>query len=249
MAPLTLFGLTFPQVTLILRATPLLRFCQSILLGRHQVDVKCGAKNRSQHIYVAQLFTLQSNNSFSFSGHNRLLKTHKKGNMYVFQFRYDRIECITSQVQPQTYNYSNGVTSHANQYIVLNTITMVSSQQGYAKTTTDLTGNPRRVDEAQSNLPLPEQPPVASDFNSADARTVNVGSGSVEGGISSGGGSLREPAVGHAGSSGREAKDGLGGIPNDAVTRDQKNHAGLEDTTSKDYGYPGKNDPSAGVKQ
>ncbi|KAH7385930.1 hypothetical protein BKA66DRAFT_65104 [Pyrenochaeta sp. MPI-SDFR-AT-0127] len=126
---------------------------------------------------------------------------------------------------------------------------MVSSQQGYAKTTTDLKANPSIVDERKSNLPLPDQPPVASDFNSADARTVNVGSGGVEGGISSGGGSLREPATGHAGSSGREAKDGLSGIPNDAVTRDQKDHSGLQDTTGKDYGYPSKNDPSAGVKQ
>lgn len=101
------------------------------------------------------------------------------------------------------------------------------------------------IDERKANLPLPEQPPVASDFNSADERTVNVGAGRVESGISSGGGSLREPATGHAGSSGREAKDGLSGIPNDAVTRDQKHHSGLTDTTNKDYGYPAKNDPSS----
>lgn len=126
---------------------------------------------------------------------------------------------------------------------------MVSSQQGYAKTTTDLTGNPQAVDEAQSNLPLPEQPPVTSDFNSADERRVNVGSGRRGGGISSEGGSLREPAIGHSGSTGREAKDGLSGIPNDAVTRDQRNHSGLEDTTGKDYGYPSKNDPRSGIKQ
>ena len=105
------------------------------------------------------------------------------------------------------------------------------------------------IDERKANLPLPEQPPVASDFNSADERTVNVGAGGVESGISHGGGSLREPATGHAGSSGREAKDGLSGIPNDAVTRDQKDHSGLQNTTGKDYGYPAKNDPSSGVKQ
>ena len=109
-------------------------------------------------------------------------------------------------------------------------------------------GDSQLIDERKSNLPLPDQPPVASDFNSSDARTVNVGSGGVEDSISSGGGSLREPAVGGTGAAGREAKDGLGGIPNDAVTRDQKNHSGLEQTTGKDYGYP-KNDPSAGVKQ
>lgn len=127
--------------------------------------------------------------------------------------------------------------------------TMVSSQQGYSNTVVDLKGNSHAIDEAQSNLPLPEQPPVASDFNSADARTVNVGSGGQETGISSGGGSLREPAIDHAGPSAREAKDGLSGIPNDAVTRDQKNHSGLAQTTGKDYGYPSENDPSTGVKQ
>jgi hypothetical protein len=34
-----------------------------------------------------------------------------------------------------------------------------------------------RIAEVQSNLPLPEDPPVASDWNSADARTVNVKAG------------------------------------------------------------------------
>jgi hypothetical protein len=127
---------------------------------------------------------------------------------------------------------------------------MVSSQQGYANTTTDMKGNTQAVNEAQSNLPLPDQPPVASDFNSSDASTVNVGSGSVESKISSGEGALREPTVmGNVGAAAREAKDSLGGIPNDAVTRDQKDHSGLEQTTGKDYGYPQKNDPSAGVKQ
>ncbi|KAF2024627.1 hypothetical protein EK21DRAFT_117606 [Setomelanomma holmii] len=125
---------------------------------------------------------------------------------------------------------------------------MVSSQQGYSKTEVDMRGNTDLIDERKAALPLPEQPPVASDFNSADARTVNVGSGGQETGVSSGG-SLREPATGDASGAGRETKDGLSGIPNDTVTRDQKNHKGLEDTTNKDYGYPGKNDPSSGVKQ
>jgi hypothetical protein len=48
---------------------------------------------------------------------------------------------------------------------------------------------------------------------------------------------------------GRQAKDGLSGIPNDAVPRGSKNKEGLEDTTGKDYGYPQKNDPSSGTKQ
>jgi len=53
------------------------------------------------------------------------------------------------------------------------------------------------IEERRANLPLPEDPPVASDFNSADARTVNVGSGGVQSDISYGGGSdsLRGPAT------------------------------------------------------
>ncbi|KAH9866097.1 hypothetical protein J1614_008661 [Plenodomus biglobosus] len=112
---------------------------------------------------------------------------------------------------------------------------MVSSQQGYLETQVDKKADPQLVDERKAGLPLPDQPPVASDFNSADSRTVNVGSGGIESGISSGGGSLREPAIGHAGASGREAKDNLGGIPNDAVSRDQKDHEGLAQTTGPDY--------------
>ncbi|PSN66189.1 hypothetical protein BS50DRAFT_409562 [Corynespora cassiicola Philippines] len=109
------------------------------------------------------------------------------------------------------------------------------------------------IDERQANLPLPDQPPQASDFNSADARTVNVGAGGRQEDLSHsglGGDTLREPATTDTvGSTGRQAKDGLSGIPNDAVTRDQKDHSGLDQTTGKDYGYPQKNDPSAGVKQ
>lgn len=53
------------------------------------------------------------------------------------------------------------------------------------------------IAERQANLPLPDQPPQASDFNSADARTVNVGSGSTSGsGFSHGDDALREPATG-----------------------------------------------------
>lgn len=39
------------------------------------------------------------------------------------------------------------------------------------------TNKPEQINQAQSNLPLPDQPPVASDWNSFDQRTVNVGSG------------------------------------------------------------------------
>ncbi|KAH8724066.1 hypothetical protein GQ44DRAFT_773323 [Phaeosphaeriaceae sp. PMI808] len=126
---------------------------------------------------------------------------------------------------------------------------MVSSQQGQSNTHIDMKANTDLVDERKSNLPLPDQPPVASDFNSADARTANVGSGGREADISSGSGSLREPATGDASDAGRQAHDGLSGIPNDAVTRDQKDRSGLAQTTGKDYGYPGKSDPSSGMKQ
>ncbi|KAJ4351698.1 uncharacterized protein N0V89_007041 [Didymosphaeria variabile] len=98
------------------------------------------------------------------------------------------------------------------------------------------------IDERKANLPLPEQPPTASDFNSADERTVNVGSGAQASDLSHsglGGDTLREPSTTDAvGSTGRQAKDGLSGIPNDAVTRDAKDKAGLEQTTGKDYGTP-----------
>ncbi|KAI4842890.1 hypothetical protein E4T44_07055 [Aureobasidium sp. EXF-8845] len=85
------------------------------------------------------------------------------------------------------------------------------------------------IEERRSNLPKPEDPPAKSDFNSTDASTVDVGSGRISG---------VDQGVG------REGKDGLSAIPNDAVTREAKHKAGLADTTGKDYGYP-KNDPSS----
>lgn len=109
------------------------------------------------------------------------------------------------------------------------------------------------IDERQANLPLPDQPPKASDWNSSDERTVNVGAGGRSEDLSHsglGGDTLREPATAdEVGTTGRQAKDNTGGIPSDAVTRDQKDHSGLADTTGKDYGYPQKNDPSSGLKQ
>lgn len=85
-----------------------------------------------------------------------------------------------------------------------------------------------KIAEAQSNLPLPEQPPVASDWQSADARNVNVGSGGdVASDISTGAGStagLREPATKSSETTdmsniGREGKDNLDGPPKDAAAR------------------------------
>ena len=107
---------------------------------------------------------------------------------------------------------------------------------------------------------------MASDFNSADGSTVNVGSGRLQSDISAGKGSetLRGPATGEsdvrvsgeewktntAGSGGgREGQDQLGGLPNDALTREAKDKKeGVVDTTGKDYGYPQKSDPSSGLK-
>ncbi|KAF2765399.1 hypothetical protein EJ03DRAFT_208155 [Teratosphaeria nubilosa] len=118
---------------------------------------------------------------------------------------------------------------------------------------------PEIIGERQANLPLPEQPPNASDFNSADARTVNVGSGGVSDDFSYGNDSLREPATGDSavrtdGASfgvnttgqgvGREAAGGLSGLPNDAVAREAKGAKSTTDTTNKDYGYPQKKDPA-----
>lgn len=92
------------------------------------------------------------------------------------------------------------------------------------------------IAERQANLPLPEDPPVASDWNTADGSKVNVGSGGVQSDISYGGGgdSLRGPATsesgvrtdgdavgrnaGAPGTVGREAVDGTQGVPKDATT-------------------------------
>ncbi|KAF4419727.1 hypothetical protein CGGC5_v015907 [Colletotrichum fructicola Nara gc5] len=83
-----------------------------------------------------------------------------------------------------------------------------------------------KINEVQQNLPLPEQPPVASDWQSADARNVNVGSGGdaerkigTETAATSG---LREPASKAAedlSSVGRQGVEGLSGAPKDAAAR------------------------------
>lgn len=92
------------------------------------------------------------------------------------------------------------------------------------------------IAERQANLPLPEQPPVASDWNSADGSEVNVGSGGVQSDVSYENGSesgLRGPATGDSnvrtdgsqagvstapsGGVGRQGHDGLDGLPKDAT--------------------------------
>lgn len=55
-----------------------------------------------------------------------------------------------------------------------------------------------KIAQVQANLPLPEQPPTASDWQSADARNVNVGSGKTEAPIGTDAGAqsgLRGPAT------------------------------------------------------
>ncbi|KAJ5575134.1 hypothetical protein N7450_009033 [Penicillium hetheringtonii] len=47
------------------------------------------------------------------------------------------------------------------------------------------TDKSKEIDQTKANLPLPKDPPVASDWNSSDQRTVNVGSGRFEGPTSS----------------------------------------------------------------
>ncbi|KAJ5793734.1 hypothetical protein N7457_000333 [Penicillium paradoxum] len=42
------------------------------------------------------------------------------------------------------------------------------------------TNKREEIDRVKANLPLPDQPPVASDWNSLDQRTTGVGSGGVE---------------------------------------------------------------------
>ncbi|PSK35860.1 hypothetical protein B9Z65_5675 [Elsinoe australis] len=115
------------------------------------------------------------------------------------------------------------------------------------------------IEERRSNLPLPEEPPVASDFNSSDASTVNVGSGGRSDKFSTGDASLRDPATGDSGvrvdpnsasgnvsslsGVGREGKEGLGGLPSDALASGRNNDK-VADTMNADKGYPHKSDPT-----
>jgi hypothetical protein len=81
----------------------------------------------------------------------------------------------------------------------------------------------QKIAETQANLPLPEQPPRASDWQSADARNVNVGSGKAEAPIGTSDASsagLREPATKDSdmdmSNIGRQGKDNLDAPPKDA---------------------------------
>ncbi|KAF3354816.1 hypothetical protein VdG1_07302 [Verticillium dahliae VDG1] len=83
-----------------------------------------------------------------------------------------------------------------------------------------------KIEETRANLPLPEQPPVASDWQSADASKVNVGSGGdAEADIGTGSAAqagLREPTSKNdadLSNVGRQGKDNLSGPPKDAAAK------------------------------
>lgn len=93
------------------------------------------------------------------------------------------------------------------------------------------------INERAAGLPKPEEPPVKSDFDSANPN-VAAGSGAISGG------QPPEPSTAHSsvrvdGNANKVntdphggAREGLeGAIPNDAVARDAKDKAGLKDTT------------------
>ena len=85
-----------------------------------------------------------------------------------------------------------------------------------------------KIEKAKANLPLPEDPPTTPDWQSADARTTGVGSGSVSSEVSVGGqgstAGLREPARKSSGDVdmsgiGRQGVDGLKSPPRDASSK------------------------------
>jgi hypothetical protein len=92
------------------------------------------------------------------------------------------------------------------------------------------------IDERKANLPLPEEPPVPSDWNSADERTVNIMKGSkdsdivsrdastatstgLSGGPATKGSGVREEGGVDLKEVGREGEEHLGGLPKDALKR------------------------------
>ncbi|CAG8958111.1 hypothetical protein HYFRA_00000457 [Hymenoscyphus fraxineus] len=89
------------------------------------------------------------------------------------------------------------------------------------------------IEERRTNLPLPEDPPVASDWNSADARTVNVSAGGPKGsdvstgdaansglsGAATKGSGVREEGGADLSGVGRQGKEGLDGLPKDALAK------------------------------
>jgi len=101
------------------------------------------------------------------------------------------------------------------------------------------------IEERKANLPLPEQPPRASDFNTADQSAVSGGSGGADiRNVDISNSALRGPATGESAfrvdpsATGTNVqgqnvgRKGVDGIPNDAVAQGSKNKPGLEKTTN-----------------
>lgn len=93
------------------------------------------------------------------------------------------------------------------------------------------------VEERKSGLPLPEQPPVASDFNSSDA-SIAQGSGAISGTTGQTGPETAESSVRVDGNvtktntaPGPDAARGTP-LPNDAVAQGSKQKADLANTTN-----------------
>lgn len=121
-----------------------------------------------------------------------------------------------------------------------------------------------KIEEVRSGLPLPEDAPTASDFNSTDTKPhAGVGSGgdgahnpgiSSSTGLGSAGPATGDSAVRTSGqvynkeTAGTEVGRSQGGkLPSDAVAGAKKGSDDVESTEKPDYGYPQKNDPSSGV--
>ena len=97
------------------------------------------------------------------------------------------------------------------------------------------TDKSKQIDEVQSNLPLPEQPPTASDWQSFDERNVNIGKGELKEPLSNEyndsalrGAATTASSVRTSGEEwhktteplsnvGRQGKDNLDGLPKDAL--------------------------------
>ncbi|KAI9722200.1 MAG: hypothetical protein M1828_004883 [Chrysothrix sp. TS-e1954] len=129
------------------------------------------------------------------------------------------------------------------------------------------------IAERQSNLPLPDEPPVTSDFKTNDTSSMNVGSGgsnvnadtaratqSKDGssGIynsASTDSSARTDGVSFGTETtnlqnvGRQAVEGRDKLPSDVVAGGAKDSSSVENTKGKDFGYPEKSDPAGSMDQ
>ncbi|KAJ5852390.1 uncharacterized protein N7529_011775 [Penicillium soppii] len=89
------------------------------------------------------------------------------------------------------------------------------------------TNKSEEIEKTKANLPLPEQPPVASDWNSSDQRTTAVvppdNSGLREGAAASSSarvdGNVLHTNTAPDSKVGRQGTEGLDHLPSDATTR------------------------------